>query len=89
MVVFMFWTLQMSGKCKNVFSQAYACRLVALQSQDTYFLLGSSARPVYTTWIMKQLSRLNFNNADDDNYDVDDGDDDDDGYDEDDGDDDE
>ena len=69
----------MSEKCKNVFSQACACRLVAQQSQDTYFLLGSSAHPVYTTTIdptiMKQLSRLNFNNNDDDdNYDVDDDD---------------
>ena len=75
MVVFIFWTLQMSEKCKNVSSQACACRLVALQSQDTYFLLGSSAHPVYKTSIMKQLSRLNFNNnADNDNYDFDDDD---------------
>ena len=59
---------------KTVFSQACACRLVAQQSQDTYFLLGSSAHPVYKTSIMKQLSRLNFNNNDDDNYDVDDDD---------------
>ena len=66
----------MSENCRNVFSQACACRLVAQQSQDTYFLLGSSAHPVYKTSIMKQLSRLNFNNNDDDdNYDVDDDDD--------------
>ena len=60
---------------KNVSSQACACRLVAQQSQDTYFLLGSSAHPVYTTTIMEQFFRLNFNNnADDDNCDVDDDD---------------
>ena len=42
-----------------------------------YFLLGSSAHPVYKTSIMKQLPRLNINNtADDDNHNVDDDDDD-------------
>ena len=74
MVVFMFSTSEMSEKCKNVFSQACACRLVGLQSQDTYSLLSSSAHPVNTTTIMKQFSRLNFNNnCDCDNHDIDDG----------------
>ena len=59
------------------FSQACAYRLVAQQSQDTYFLLGSSAHPVFTTTTIKQLSRLNLNNNDDNDNDIDDDDDDD------------